>query len=170
MRWFTRTMVFLASIGVAACQSADSASSSSPTADPPTSADFARALADGSPFTLEFERWGGRLGTHRALTIAADGTCEGSIRERGSDRPTRRSGRLGAADRATILEALRDAPFHELDFTTAASVMDGDPVRIAVSIGGRRREVERQMFELDAARLGPLCSTLDALLASLEPR
>jgi len=163
-----QTLVLLATFGAAACRAADSAS---PAADPPTSADFEHALADGSPFTLEYEWQSRPRGPSLALSIAADGTCEGSTEARGGDEPRRRSGRLSAADRATVIEALRDAPFHELDLTREGrGVMDGTPVRLVVTVGGRRREVERQMGELRFAGLGPLCSTLDAVVEGLEPR
>jgi len=161
-------MVLLLTIGAAACQSAESAS---PAADPPTSADFAQALADGSPFTLEYGWQDLPFGPSLALSIAADGTCEGTTQSRGGDEPRRRSGRLSATDRATVLGALRDAPFHELDLVPdRRGVMDGTPVRIRLTVRGRRREFDGQMHELRHAGLGPLCRTLDAVVEGLEPR
>jgi hypothetical protein len=135
----------------------------------PTSADFAEADWHGKGFTVDFGFDSLPGGAMRRLRISSDGRCEGeygalATKEMESGR---RSGVLSPADRTAILVALRDARFDALERVPKEDVIDGEPVHLSVTVGERRLTIDRQMGELRAAGLEPLCRLLVSVLSHL---
>jgi hypothetical protein len=157
-----------------ACASPAAAPASAPAPAPLTSGDLAAAEAKDAAFALDFRFQSLPGGAIRGLRIAPDGRCEGEYHGMAQHEMEygKRSGALSASDRKAILVALRDAPFGALARVPEERAVDGEPVSLTVTIGDRSLHVARQMDDLRAAGLEPLCRLLVVVPAHLplEPR